>query len=100
MKKTLPKSVTLFEGDSKIQPQTWKFASKIYKFSFSVYEDYFNLDTCTELNTTGSILYPLACVTARKLSNEKILSGGHDLTKFTSSDDLFLLETSVRNRKD
>ena len=46
----------VFGGGSKLQPQTWEFASKIYEFSFSVYEDDFDLEGCKELNTTGGIL--------------------------------------------
>ena len=70
-------------GGSKLQAQTWEFTSKIYEFSFSVYENDFDLEGCKELNTTGGILSPLAYASALKLSDEKfIIWGGHNLRQF------------------
>ena len=90
----------VFGGGSKLQPQTWEFASKIYEFSFSVYEDDFDLEGCKELNTTGGILSPLAYASALKLSDEKIIIwGGHNLSQFSTPDELFLLEKKTKNKK-
>ena len=88
-------------GGRKLEPQTWDYtASKIFEYSFSVYEDDFDFESCREMTTTGSQLSPLSQAAAVKISEKAIMVwGGHNLATFSMDNELFRIKFAEKNKR-